>query len=382
MDPDGYTVDFDRRNNQSGWMNHELLFRWPGMNYEPRNSYVIKWSPLLYYHELDGIIPGAYITRKYGPWEKTDITFNYALDSRKIYWSLRHWIKPVHFLPGISWDVLAYSQGGLNGQGIRLHGNWTQKYSVPPFHKWTLGFYRTNATDTSRTNLFDVGTVHAYFGKYKIHFHSNSIELETTVAPNGLSDWSFQRITATMNLSKNFGKFGIRNRVNIGKIWAGEDGVPSQERYTIEGAGSGDVFTNPFLRDESSFYGNINLRNHYHLSGDGNLRGYVNKGYAGSEKLIANSLECFYKKTIIGLNIELAGFIDAGVFWGSKWEQGDEMFDGTTLADAGIGIRMEKNWFGKDFYIRLDSPFWLNTIYGNENSVDYSRWIFSFSSGI
>ena len=157
--------------------------------------------------------------------------------------SLRHWIKPVHFLPGISWDVLAYSQGGLNGQGIRLHGNWTQKYSVPPFYKWTLGFYRTNATDTSRTNLFDVGTVHAYFGKYKIHFHSNSIELETTVAPNGLSDWSFQRITGTINLSKNFGKFGIRNRVNIGKIWAGEDGVPSQERYTIEGAGSGDVLT-------------------------------------------------------------------------------------------------------------------------------------------
>ena len=35
LDPDGYTVDFDRRNNQSGWMNHEFLFRWPGMNYEP-----------------------------------------------------------------------------------------------------------------------------------------------------------------------------------------------------------------------------------------------------------------------------------------------------------------------------------------------------------
>ena len=93
-------------------------------------------------------------------------------------------------------------------------------------------------------------------------------------------------------------------------------------------------------------------------------------------------MECYYKKTIFGLNIELAGFFDAGVFWGSKWEQGDEMFDGTTLADAGIGIRMEKNWFGKDFYLRIDSPFWLNTIYGNENSVDYSRWIFSFSSGI
>ena len=92
-------------------------------------------------------------------------------------------------------------------------------------------------------------------------------------------------------------------------------------------------------------------------------------------------MECFYKKTIIGLNIEFVGFIDSGVFWGSKCDQGDELFDGTTLADAGIGIRMKKNWFGKDFYLRIDSPFWLNTD-ENENYVDYSRWIFSFSSGI
>ena len=59
----------------------------------------------------------------------------------------------------------------------------------------------------------------------------------------------------------------------------------------------------------------------------------------------------------------------------------DNGFDGDFLVDAGLGIRLGKNIFGKSLYIRIDSPFWLNTP-KEEESIDFSRIVFSFSKGI
>jgi outer membrane protein assembly factor BamA len=245
-----------------------------------------------------------------------------------------------------------------------------------------LGFYESNAKDISRTDLFDPGVVRGVFGRYKIQVGSQSAELEMTTAPGSVSDWSFSRITVTMNADISVKRFGILDRMAIGKIWSDDEGVPTQERYTIEGAGSGDIFSRPYLRDESSFYGITELRSHYHLAGDANLRGYVGKGYAGTESIISNTAEVYYSQPFLGINFTFAGFVDAGFLWGSEFEQGDNGFDGDFLADAGLGIRLKKKWFGKSFYLRLDSPFWLSTASEDENSIDFSRWVFSFSSGI
>ena len=203
-----------------------------------------------------------------------------------------------------------------------------------------------------------------------------------TIAPDDVSDWSFSRITVTMNAEFSAKKFGMLDRMTIGKIWSGDEGVPNQERYTIERAGSGDIFSKPYLRDESSFYGIPELRSHYHLAGDANLRGFFGKGYAGTEAIITNTAEVYYSQSLFGINVKFAGFVDAGFLWGSQFIQGDNGFDGDFLANAGLGIRLKKNWFGKSFYLRVDSPFWLNITNEDEDSIDFSRWVFSFSKGI
>ena len=382
LDPDGQTVDLDRRNNQAGLLKHEWMFNWPGMSYKPRDAYVVRWSPLLYFHELDGYMPGLHVSREYGPWEGTDLKMNYGLDSRELSWSVYLWRKPVHSTSGMWWDLYGYDQIALGQFTVRIHGQWNKRYSIPPFHNWTLGFFHSNAQDTSRTDLFDPGVVRGVFGRYKIQVGSQSAELEMTTAPGSVSDWSFSRITVTMNSDISVKRFGILDRMTVGKIWSDDEGVPTQERYTIEGAGSGDIFSRPYLRDESSFYGITELRSHYHLAGDANLRGYVGKGYAGTESIISNTAEVYYSQPFLGINFTFAGFVDAGFLWGSQFEQGDNGFDGDFLADAGLGIRLEKNWFGKSFYLRFDSPFWLSTSSEDKNSIDFSRWVFSFSSGI
>jgi len=382
LDPDGQTVDLDRRNNQTGGLKHEWLFSWPGMFYKPRDAYVVRWFPLLYYHELDGYMPGLHLSRDYGHWEGTDLKLNYGLESQKLSWSVFLWRKPVHSTSGVWWDLYGYNQIAIDQFTVRIHGQWNKKYSVPPFHSWTFGFFHSNAKDTSRTDLFDPGVIRTVFGRYKIQVGSKSAGLDMTIAPDDVSDWSFSRITVTMNAEFSAKKFGMLDRMTIGKIWSGDEGVPNQERYTIERAGSGDIFSKPYLRDESSFYGIPELRSHYHLAGDANLRGFFGKGYAGTEAIITNTAEVYYSQSLFGINVKFAGFVDAGFLWGSQFIQGDNGFDGDFLANAGLGIRLKKNWFGKSFYLRVDSPFWLNITNEDEDSIDFSRWVFSFSKGI
>jgi outer membrane protein assembly factor BamA len=181
----------------------------------------------------------------------------------------------------------------------------------------------------------------------------------------------------------NIKKFGLRNRLILGHMMS-DTGVPSQERYTIEGAGSGDLYAKPFLRDESSFYGNTELRNHYHLPGDANLRGYYDLGLVGAESVITNSFELFFNPPIEVLDIELAAFIDDGWVWGSKYTPGDEDFNGDYLFDAGLGLRLKKSILGKDFYLRIDAPFFVKDMSTDNKGIRFhnDKWLFSFSKGI
>jgi outer membrane protein assembly factor BamA len=126
------------------------------------------------------------------------------------------------------------------------------------------------------------------------------------------------------------------------------------------------------------------LRGHYHLPGDANLRGYYGENLVGSESVITNSFELFFNPGLKVINIELAAFIDDGWIWGSKFTQGDGGFKGDYLLDAGLGMRMKKSIFGKEFTIRIDVPLMVKDISSEKNGYQFrsDKWLFSFSKGI
>lgn len=380
LDPRGMTLDLDRRNNHTGQMPAEWSFNWPGMNYRPRDRYLIQWAPRLEYHELDGWMPGVGLLRRYGPWEETAVRLNYALASRRIYWYASGWRRPVHWTGDWRWRFLVFNQGGVAGLGTSLQQRWSSQAGLSPHHRITAGIRVQQTRDTLRTDLYDPGTMTLIYTSYALQVQKNSLEVELAAAPQGWSDWSFGRLTVTARGEHSGGVIGLRNRFLVGLIWSPIGGVPVQERFSVEGAGSGDRYGKHYLRDASSLYGQVELRNRYHFPGDANLRGFFGRGYAGSEKVVVNSVEAYYSRTFKGTGLELAGFVDEGFFVGSKFQAGDGGFEGDLLADAGVGIRLSSTWWGKPLYLRIDLPAW--TWAENRSRVDWNNWVFSLQHGL
>lgn len=386
LDPDIRTVDVDRRNNYARRFPREIIFDWPRMSYNPRDRYLIKWRPLLHFQNRDGWMPGFRFSRSYGPWEKTDVAITIAPETGRFYWSVSGWRKPVHMLQQMKWQGFAYHWGGVAGIGASLHRNWSRQYRYPPNLQWATGFYVNNAKDTTRTDLFDPGTVTVLYATYELEMYGNTLGVEVSAAPAGWSDWSFSRISLTQKISMNQGRFHIGVRTLAGAMWSSQGGIPGQERFTVEGAGSGALYQHAYLRDESGLYGLTTLREHYHLTGDMNLRGFYDYGFAGPEMALANTVEISRPLSRVNRDAFVVLFNDVGALWGSKFIAGDEGFDGDILSDAGFGIGISSSWWDFPLRLRVDFP-WLLMQSDPVNSdklftLDTQRWVFGFQASL
>ena len=73
------------------------------------------------------------------------------------------------------------------------------------------------------------------------------------------------------------------------------------------------------------------------------------------------------------VNIELAAFADAGVFY-------NDYGNARNLADAGLGIRFKSNFYNQPIYLRIDFPFLL---FKDGASINNSgSWVVSFQTSI
>ena len=55
-------------------------------------------------------------------------------------------------------------------------------------------------------------------------------------------------------------------------------------------------------------------------------------------------------------------------------------FNNEILMDAGFGFRLSKDLLGKNWYVRVDFPFWIKE--GKTSSTDYDKFVFSFQRSI
>jgi hypothetical protein len=389
IDPDVQTVDLDYRNNTTK-MKKKILFDWPGLYYNPRDQYVYRWSPQFYYNESESdFSPGIKLKRNYGPYESAISSFNYGLESRKLYWYLSGWQEHVHIMPRTRFYYWAFNSPGLKEYGLKVRKEWNRVYGRTPTHAFSLGFYAQPEYDieTIKHLGYDDGKVAVGYVDWgsKVSFINFNVNASTTLG--SFSDWNFTKLTSTWKFSKTKSIFTFNQKGVIGKIWTDDKVLPSQEAFNIEGNSSNDLLRKNYLVDQ--FYGIKGLFAHYHMPGDGNIRGLVNENKEGAEALVAISNEFILSEKFYDISTELALFTDFGQFfcrriddqWGEK--KYTDIQKANIFADVGLGLRFNTSIFEKDLYIRFDFPF---LIYNGADSPDWSlnskNWVFSFQRSL
>tara|TARA_B000000460_G_scaffold97922_1_gene68517 strand:+ start:181 stop:3207 length:3027 start_codon:yes stop_codon:yes gene_type:complete len=391
LDPEAQTMDIDYRNNFEGinsplyvftdghTMPNETMFYRPGMRYSPRNRYVVQYHPTLHYLDKDGYMPGFSFKRSYSMLEYVESDLNVGLETKETFYKLAGWTKRPHkSIDQINYHIFDFR--GVRGSGLTFTKEIDRNNSVNGLKRMNFGFYENQVKDTSRTHLYDKGRMIVASTKIHSSFFKIKNEISFDFTPFKASDWSFSRIVLTNSFDERFGLFGARFRQIYGQIWSNQNEVPLQERFNVEGAGSGDLYHKSYLRDNTSFYGNKEFFGRYHMPGDANLRAFGNQGLSGVEQVFAITFEGFLTKSIAGINFELAGFIDQGTLTGSKFVVGDKGFNNSTLMDYGIGLRISTSIFGQPLYLRIDKPF--NATIDGNSIEKMNDWVLSFQKSI
>ncbi|MEE9165984.1 MAG: M1 family metallopeptidase [Candidatus Neomarinimicrobiota bacterium] len=389
LDPDNETLDMNLLNNSSGLPPYRVVFNWPGMAFSPRDGYALKWNPLLWYHKNDGLKPGLSLLRTYGHWTRLEMSLTAGVKSKRVHGKAHYSKSLSFFLPSLTFSASGYSLEGVRGAGLDLDYRWNRYYGYPPHHTAHFGLYVTDADGTDYTDLYESGTVTVFYGKYAARADLGQfggiLNLGVFSAPGGLGDWTFARLVSDLELRGRASGFSFAGRFIAGYSLANSGGLPVQEKFTVHGAGSGDYFSKPYLRHSSSMYNielgeNDFLRNHFHLYGDANLRGYYEHGFEGAENLVAATAELSRSLPIPVLNSSARLFFDGGWLWSEV-----DNLDGQLLTDSGFGFTLRKRVIGADLKFRIDFPFWLNTEADAPEGIrkiDFSRWVFGFDAGL
>ncbi len=391
IDPDVQTVDLDYRNNTTA-MKRKILFDWPGLWYNPRDEYVIRWIPNFYYQEKTiGLAPGITLDYDYGQYEGTTIRANYGLESKELFWYIGGWREPVHYFPRTTFHFWAFNRPGVKEIGGEIEKKWNRAYGRTPTHNFSLGFYvqpEYNRTYAKKLGYNSDGKLGVGYIDWSSKIGSFSFSINGASSLGNLSDWNFTRMTTTAYFSQSFKKFSFNNRFIMGKIWAGSSGVPGQEGYNIEGNSSSDLLRKNYLVDQ--FYGieifdGDSLISHYHMPGEGNIRGFVSENRRGADALIAQSSELSISQSFYKINFQFTIFGDVGIFWDKNraiWRPIDNpsKYFERVLGDLGLGTRIKTKLFEKDLFLRVDLPFFIYD--DGVIRIEKNNWIFSFQRSL
>ena len=387
LDPDVQTMDLDYRNNTTR-LDKKIIFDWPGLDYRPRNFMVYRWMPSFFYNSsTSDFSPGFKITKSYGLYENTIFSGNYALNSKNIYWYLSGWRKAVHHFPRTKLYFWGFNKPGVMEYGLEIEKKWNRVYGRTPTHTFSGGLYTQPKYDSYVADSLGY-TTNDGNGKLSIGYFNwgttlGPVELNLNAASTlgYFSTWKFNRLTFSSKYKSNeiFGA-KVFQKLIAGKIWA-ITSVPGQEGYNVEGNSSNDLLRKNYLIDR--FYGYHKLYDHYHMPGEGNLRGFVRSGENGAEALISSSTEIEIDKYLFDrkLRIALVAFSDMGTFWNKRTnDENKQIYINRLLADAGFGTNIKSKIFEKDVFLRIDFPF---LIYDNNGpTIDKNNWVFSFQRSI
>ena len=378
LDPDDWILDVDRRDNSSGFTPHRFTLQMNPTPGSPRDAYLITAFPrLLWYHPLDGWKPGLSMGRSYGFWTSQVMSVSYGVQSKEVFWRFRSSHDLRSILPGLKLKWRLSELEGVRGAGIQADYSGSKLYGYPPNYSFSGGYKITVADSTGYTDLYEAGKVGILFGRFEASANlgdfGGGFSIDLASSGGSVSDWDFSRLIVETKLRGSWEKIGVAMRFLAGGTSYGENGIPGQEKFTVQSAGAGDYFQWSHLRHRDILNG---FRDNFHIYGDANLRGYYTHGFEGAESIVTGSLEASYKLLSF---LKFRTFFDGGWLWSES-----DGFEGDLLMDAGIGFSVgpDFNFNGSQIGFRIDFPFWLSEPIAGKESIDLSRWVIGLQRGL
>ena len=378
LDPDDWILDVDRRDNSSGFTPHRFTLQMNPTPGSPREAYLITAFPrLVWYHPLDGWKPGLSMGRSYGFWTSQVMSVSYGVQSQEVFWRFRSSHDLRSILPGLKLKWRLSELEGVRGAGIQADYSGSKLYGYPPNYSFSGGYKITVADSTGYTDLYEAGKVGLLFGRFEASVNlgdfGGGFSVDLASSGGSVSDWDFSRLIVETKLRGSWEKIGVAMRFLAGGTSYGENGIPGQEKFTVQSAGAGDYFQWSHLRHRDILNG---FRDNFHIFGDANLRGYYAHGFEGAESIVTGSLEASYKLLSF---LKFRTFFDGGWLWSES-----DGFEGDLLMDAGIGFSVgpDFNFNGSQIGFRIDFPFWLSEPMAGKESIDLSRWVIGLQRGL
>ncbi len=364
----------------------------PFNRFYPTDAYQYRILPLCYYNDIDGGKAGLRVRGSYGnTYRKFTLQGMYGIESEAfdVYGSYESPLK--YFGREAAFYTDAWYREGRQGGTLAISKTMRKYLTTPAAKHYTLKFTYQELTDSSYVfpNTYDEGkNLKASFliASYpRADIFETSILLGLERSTWG-SDHNYEKLTFDFRLWASSGwplpiKPGVR-------LFFGRSTIdpPLQEMFNLAGAGSLDKENYFWLRSRGAFW--KDQYNNFHVSGDGNLRGYYNADFS-FKSLFASNIEIEVPLPIPpgrkggGKMIpKIFLFYDWGKVLDSSplhlvpeplsSELDSDIFD-DILQDFGIGVRVWK--LTANFPLYISHP----SLTGDEEKWEY-RWTIGFNS--
>ncbi len=372
INPDNEIIDIDRSNNVLP-RQRDLQIDWPNNSYYPEDAYQIRHRPAVWYNDIDGVKIGYHFKSSYfGFYRRLQLGVYYGLESERVDFSASY-AKPTHTL-------------GLNSTA-KLSG-----YKMEGRQDATLSFTLRKRDELIRPPTQQITLTVNYQVDPQLDILRTKTELELRLGRKWFdADYKYSRFfgETTFETREPLVPFDAGLRVFLGVV---SGSMPNQQKFNLAGAGVLGQETLFFLRSPGAIWPEV----HYLMPGDGNLRGYAQGTFPVNKLLTANAklgrtIPFLSRKPDRALGeIKLSAFADVGtVVDNSNPISGDARVQnlvdngilGETIFDAGLGLRMHRQFPFWDFYLRFDVPFYVNQpqLNGETKETDY-RYLFSLTS--
>lgn len=392
LDPDAVALDANRWNNRSP-RSFELVLDRPFQSYRPRDHYLLSWRPLAWYNFVDGMRLGLRLRgSQEGEWNRVELTPSLDVKRGRLDVAAR-WTSPLLAEGRTNLSLTGMKSEGRRFFRVTLVTDRSPRLERRPRTRIEVGASSLAVTESSylRAGRFDLGTVNqmwvGYGGEYASPSFESYVRLRYQASGRQLhSDFAFNRASLALGVSVPRGSTTWRLRGFVGLSSDGER-LPRQERFYLAGAGPMAEFENAGLRSRDSYLSLI----HYHLPGDGNFRAYADAepglsarrllaiNFEGQQRLTAADSESAWLR-VLG-RPSLAVFADL-----AKAEGTGVAALGNALFGLGVGLRLEREIYGRPVRLRLDVPFYVNRP-GNDGDGEPQdrvepRWLLSLSPAL